>query len=149
MKLLIVEDGQYKSERVVEYLETTFNTFNIDVACSYSSGVKKIVEQKPNLIILDMSLPTFDVNNGQGGGEKRMYGGLDIARQIKRRKIDCCFLFLTQHNSFTENPKLEKLSDIDKVAKESYGDQYLGYIYYEHAGYKWKDELKEVLSKYA
>ena len=149
MKLLIVEDGQYKIERVVEFLESALDDIDISIARSYSSGVKTIVEKKPDLIILDMSLPTFDTPNGQGGGDKRMYGGLDIARQIKRRKVESSFLFLTQHKSFTENPKLEKLSDIDEVAKSTYGDQYLGYIYYEHAGYEWKDKLMEVLRSHA
>ncbi|KPV95327.1 hypothetical protein AN214_02550 [Pseudoalteromonas sp. P1-9] len=149
MKLLIVEDGQYKSERVVEYIETTFDSFEISIACSYSTGVKFIVEERPEIVILDMSLPTFDEVNGQGGGDKRMYGGLDIARQIQRRKINSSFLFLTQHESFTENPKLGKRSDIDRMAKETYAELYLGYIYYEHNGFKWKDELKDILSSYA
>ena len=149
MKLLIVEDGEYKSERVLEYIQSSFEKFEVSVACSYSSGVKAIVQEQPDLVILDMSLPTFDVINGQGGGDKRMYGGLDIARQIKRRKIKSSFLFLTQHKSFTENPKLEKLSDIDVKARSDYGKQYLGYIFYEHAGFDWKDKLREVLNKYA
>lgn len=149
MKLLLVEDGDYKSQRVLEYISSTFATFDVTLACSYSSGVKMLVEIKPDIVILDMSLPTFDAINGQGGGEKRMYGGLDIARQIQRRKVNSPFLFLTQHRDFTENPKLEKLADIDEVAKSMYGDLYLGYIFYEHAGFEWKDKLKEVLKKYA
>ncbi|WMO15694.1 response regulator [Pseudoalteromonas piscicida] len=149
MKILLVEDGDYKSQRVLEYINTTFENIEVLLACSYSSGVKSLVANKPDLVILDMSLPTFDMINGQGGGEKRMYGGLDIARQIQRRKVNSPFVFLTQHRDFTENPKLEKLSDIDEEAKSKYGSLYLGYIFYEHAGFEWKDKLKDVLGKYA
>lgn len=149
MKILLVEDGDYKSQRVLEYINTTFKNIEVLLACSYSSGVKSLVENKPDLVILDMSLPTFDMTNGQGGGEKRMYGGLDIARQIQRRKVNSPFVFLTQHRDFTENPKLEKLSDIDEEAKSKYGSLYLGYIFYEHAGFEWKDKLKDILGNYA
>ncbi|GAB2918231.1 response regulator transcription factor [Rheinheimera gaetbuli] len=149
MNLLLVEDGPYKSDRVQEFILSTFSNFTVSVVRSYSSGVKALVSLNYDLIILDMSLPTFDTINGQGGGDKRMYGGLDIARQIHRRKIDSKFLFLTQHRSFSENPKLEKLADIDHVARDIYGEQYLGYIFYEHAGFDWKDKLKEILDNYA
>lgn len=145
MNILIVEDGLYKSERVQEFINSSFENTCIRVVKSYSSGVKELVENAFELVILDMSLPTFDEVNGQGGGDKRMYGGLDIARQIKRRKINCSFLFLTQHQSFTDNPQLSKLSDIDLKARSEYGKKYLGCIYYEHAGFKWKDELKELI----
>lgn len=145
MNILIVEDGLYKSERVQEFITSTYEHVDMNIASSYSSGVREIVERSYDLVILDMSLPTFDELKGQGGGERRMYGGLDIARQIKRRNVDCSFLFLTQHQSFTENPKLSKLSDIDDKARFEYGEKYLGCVYYEHAGFKWKDQLKELM----
>ena len=147
MNILLVEDGEYKSERVVEFIQERFKNSTVDLCRSYSSAIKNMIKNDYDLTILDMSLPTFD-NNGQSGGEFRAYGGLDIARQIKRRKINVNFLFLTQYKSFTDNPALGGLEDIDKIAKEEYKDKYLGCIFYEHAGFEWKDELGEVIKRY-
>lgn len=146
MKILIVEDGEYKVDRVSNFIKDNFENSECKVARSYSSANKEIVESTYDLIILDMSLPTFDKINGTGGGEFRDYGGMDIARQIKRRKIKSDFIFLTQHESFDKN---ETIEDIHNKSLKTYDERYKGSIFYEHSGYEWKEKLERIISNYA
>lgn len=145
MNILLVEDGEYKSERVSEFLNENIINANIDVRGSYSSAAKALLSGKYQIAILDMTLPTFDKSNGSIGGDSKTYGGLDLARFIKRKKINLQFLFLSQYKSFSESAKLSCLDDINNIAKKEYPDLYLGSVFYEHAGFKWKDELLELV----
>lgn len=145
MNILLVEDGEYKSERVSEFLNNNISDALIDVKGSYSSATKAILSSDYTFAILDMTLPTFDKNNGNDGGDSKTYGGLDLARFIKRKKLNLKFLFLSQYNSFNESAKLSSLDDIDDIASTNYPDLYLGSVFYEHAGFKWKDELMELV----
>ncbi|MEZ9128124.1 response regulator [Vibrio splendidus] len=146
MKILIVEDGEYKIDRVRSFIIEHYKSAHCKVSQSYSSAIKMLVENEFSLVILDMSLPTFDKTNGNDGGIFRTYGGLDIARQIKRRKLQCDFVFLTQHESFDDKKTIQ---DIHKQSIESYGDRYKGSIFYEHSGYEWKEKLDKVIKNYA
>ncbi|EGQ7832568.1 response regulator [Vibrio vulnificus] len=146
MKILIVEDGEYKVERVTSFIKDNFPNAECAIARSYSSANNAIVNCRYELIILDMSLPTFDKVNGTEGGEFRDYGGIDIARQIKRRKINSDFVFLTQHESFDDN---ETIEDIHIKSLQNYDERYKGSIFYEHSGYEWKEKLERIISKYA
>ncbi|QHB31808.1 response regulator [Yersinia canariae] len=145
MKIIIVEDNEYKSDRVKEFLLSINNNVTIDIFRSYSSGLKAIVDGFYNLAILDMSLPTFDDDSGSLRGEFRVYGGIDIARKIKRRNISLKFIFLTQYTSFSYDNKSIDLKDVDQSVRDKYPETYAGCIYYEHAGYSWKDELRMVI----
>jgi CheY-like chemotaxis protein len=146
MKILIVEDGEYKVDRVSNFIRDNFKDTTCNVARSYSSANIEIVESTYDLVILDMSLPTFDKVNGTGGGEFRDFGGMDIARQIKRRKIRSDFIFLTQHELFAGK---ETLEDIHEKSLKNYDERYKGSIFYEHSGYEWKEKLERIIKSYA
>ena len=148
MKVLLVEDGKYKSDRVVNFLSQNYNFLDVDTSASYSSALKSLKSKSYDLAILDMSLPTFDNVESQNGGEFRTYVGLDLARQIKRKNVPIKFILLTQYKSLINNPKSDGLSDINSLAEGKYGDSYLGYIFYEHESNKWKEELGKVIEKF-
>lgn len=144
MKVLIVEDSDYKSKRVRDFLnENGFD--DVKICMSFSSGQREILLGTYELLILDMSMPTFDNQNGKSGGDHRHYGGIDLARVVKRKEIGSKFLFLTQHESFKGNPKIKNLYDVDLISKQEFSENYLGCIFYDHVGYAWKEKIRSVL----
>ncbi|MDE1210297.1 hypothetical protein [Vibrio aestuarianus] len=146
LKILLIEDGEYKSKRVMDFLINELEAENVTLKQSYSSAVKELVDVDYDFAIIDMSLPTFDQNSGEISDDFRAFAGLDIARQISRRKISVNFIFLTQYQSLTDDSNSMTTQDIDSLATKKYQEQYLGCIYYEHAGSSWKEELKKVLT---
>ncbi|EJN6958943.1 hypothetical protein [Photobacterium damselae] len=145
LKVLLIEDGEYKSKRVMDFLNEELGVKSVVLKQSYSSAVKELVKGSYDFAIIDMSLPTFDQFPGEVSDDFRAFGGLDIARQIKRRSINLKFVFLTQYQSLTDDNNSMDISDINKFATENYDEKYLGCIYYEHSGSQWKEELKEVI----
>ncbi|MBR9867556.1 MAG: response regulator [Oceanospirillales bacterium] len=148
MKILLIEDGDYKIERVCEYINSLNNSHSITVCKSYSSALQNIVQENFDLAIIDMSLPTFDKSPDEAGGEFRTYGGLDLARQIKRRKINIDFLYLSQYKTFSDSDSSLTINDVNIQAENLCGPSYLGFIYYEHSGYDWKKTLGKTIKDY-
>jgi len=142
-KILLVEDGEYKKKSVVSYLKNELGCESIDIESSYSSAVKALVNKDYDLAIIDMSLPTFDQSQSDISGDFRALAGLDIARQIERRKVQIKFVFLTQYQSLSTEEDSLDLLEITKIATDLYHDKFKGAIYYEHSGSKWKEGIKE------
>ncbi|MEL6116419.1 response regulator [Photobacterium sp. SP02] len=142
-KILLVEDGDYKSKSVLYYLKSDLSCNNVDVVVSYSSAVRSLASGAYELAIIDMSLPTFDQNQDELNNDFRALAGLDIARQISRRNIDVKFVFLTQYESLSTADNSMSLHKINEIAKEKYPDSFKGAIFYEHSGSQWKEKLKE------
>lgn len=66
-KILVVEDDKFLRELLVRKLKT--EGFEISVAVNGEEGIKKIQEQLPQLVLLDLVLPGID--------------GFEILKQIK------------------------------------------------------------------
>lgn len=145
MKILIIEDSDFKINRVKGFLKEEFNDVDLEMSASYNSGLNLLIDNSYDFAIIDMSLPNYDRVNGAPDVEFRTFGGLDLARQIKRRKINIKFIFLTQYNSFTDKGKYADLHGIELETKNNHPENFLGCIYYEHAGYDWKDNLIAVV----
>ena len=78
MRFLIIDDDEFKANCAKNIL----NGHETVVVGSYQSGMKKIVTEAWDGIILDMGFPQFD-----DGTDYEKDKGLDILREMKRRAI--------------------------------------------------------------
>lgn len=149
MNILIVEDDENKLKQVMEYLNNIVGTNNsIIVKKSYQSGIKEILSGNYHFIILDMSLPTFDILPGGNGGRFRSYAGVDILDEIKRNNLSSRSVVLTQFDVFGEGENRTTLKELVNILEESYPENYLGTVYYNASQSNWKEELLQILRKY-
>lgn len=104
MKVLIVEDELSKKENIISLLVENFNNIELVTAMSVRSAK---AELKKNLqfdcIILDMSLPTFDIGKEEFGGRPQGFGGKEVIRQVIRDKKNIPILVVTAYEAFS-NP---------------------------------------------
>ena len=114
MKVLIVEDELSKKENIISLLVENFNDVEIFTAMSVRSAK---AELKKNLdfdcLILDMSLPTFDIGKDEFGGRPQGFGGKEVIRQILRERKNIPILVVTAYEAFS-NPNFmdENTKDI-------------------------------------
>lgn len=66
MKILLVEDDEFKASDIVKILEDSVANATVIRAMSATSAMKAINSETFPLIVLDMSLPTFEMS-GLGG----------------------------------------------------------------------------------
>ena len=82
MNVLLIEDEDPKLEGIQKYLRERHPTFHVTVARSVKSGLAALRIQLPDLLLLDMSLPTFDITESEPGGRPQGFGGIEIVRYL-------------------------------------------------------------------
>lgn len=141
MKILFIEDDKYKRESVITYIKSLNRNTLIDTAASIESGVQMGVDNLYDLILLDMTIPNFDISEGRVGGQSFKNGGEIIVRELLDEDVDFKCAVLTQYETFN-NETIEQISERISMRCE---EKYLGYIKYNKLDEEWKDNLKHLL----
>src|SRR5688572_11886351 len=101
MKILIVEDDENKRNQLINFIKDEFPETDIKTAKSMQSGLRTIINEKFDLVLLDMTMPTFDIDvNEVTGGRPQPYAGREILRQMRRRNLETPVLVITQFDRF-------------------------------------------------
>ncbi len=146
MKIVIIEDNVHKRKKIKSFLDSNYDYPKIKEASSYSSGIEMVEGGTFDFLILDMTLPTYDITSDDGGGNFRVFGGKDILKRLKRKNFLLPFVVVTQYSTFSETTGTKSLEVIKEDISELFPDHCKGVIFYDTTSTAWKDELAEVLS---
>jgi Response regulator containing CheY-like receiver, AAA-type ATPase, and DNA-binding domains len=143
MKILIVEDNKNKLLRLKEYIleMKVEKELNIVEAKSFTSGIRRIIERCWDVIILDMSLPTYDITHRENGGDKKPVAGKEIMKRMIHKNILIPVIIVTQFETFGEN-KIT-LDILNEEFEKNFKQVWKGTIFYE--GDKWQRDLNLIL----
>jgi len=141
MNLLLIEDNDYKSEQLISFLNHEFKEMQIELRKSYHSGLKEIITNivKYDLILLDISMPTYDIQPGEPGGDPIPQAGRNILKDMYLRDIEAKVVVVTMYENFVDGTQLVAL---DKQFQEEFSSNYLGYVYFSPGDSGWKEALK-------
>jgi CheY-like chemotaxis protein len=114
-------------------------------ARSLNSGLKQIARDKFDLIILDMTMPTFDIGSDEEGGRPQAYGGRELLRQIKRRRIETPVIVLTQFDRFGKEPDQRSIEELDTELRRDHQSNYVRSIRYNVAFDAWRKDLVDAI----
>lgn len=140
MRILIVEDNQNKQDNIMKYLQNRFSDASFGFAKSYSSAISKIYEHKWDLLILDMTLPTYDISNSEGGGEKKPEAGKEIMRRMNNRKIFTPTIIITQFDVFGD--RQVSLKSLNEQFRQKYNHIWRGTVSYDKSN--WQSSLDKL-----
>lgn len=145
MKTIIIEDYMTKFNEIKQFFKS--KNIQVEGKHSYLSGLKEIIVNKYDLIILDMSLPNYDIKISERSGKERTYGGLDILHEIKRRKIESKVIIITQFDSFGEIGEKKSLEQLRLEIKSHNFENFKGLIHYDASSNDWEKELGKLLKE--
>jgi CheY-like chemotaxis protein len=143
-----VEDDENKRTQILVFLIERFSSVEVVAAESLQSGLKLIVSDQFDLILLDMTLPTFDIGIDEDGGRPRAYAGREILRQMDRRQIGTPVVVLTQFDKFGEGDDALTLPELDGRLRQAHPKTYQGAIYYSSSVEGWKEELARKITHF-
>lgn len=143
MKILIIEDNKSKLTRIKKFLQEikSIKDLEIEEANSFTSGIRQINKKCWDIIILDMSLPTYDITHRENGGDKKPVAGKEIMKRMLHRNILIPVIIVTQFETFGENKFT--LDVLNAEFEEGYKDIWKGTIFYE--GDNWQGDLARVM----
>lgn len=141
MRILIVEDNSNKLKQIRNLLKSKYKSCEIAEAYAFNSGVKKVFENNWDLIVLDMSLPTYDITHTESGGDKKPVAGKNIMKRMLNRKIYSPVVVITQFETFDDDRI--SLETLNKEFEESFSRIWKGTVYYGKD--EWRTELEQLL----
>ena len=143
MQILLIEDNSNKLKLIKRVLTEIYPESNIEEAYSFNSGVRKVYENKWNLIILDMSLPTYDITHTESGGDKKPVAGKNIMKRMLNRKIIVPVVIITQFETFDDDRI--SLNSLNAEFQDGFKEIWKGTVFYGNDD--WSIDLKEILDK--
>ena len=103
MNILIVEDNHSKLKHVKLFVKQIYPSASIHDALSYTAGLRRIYGENWDLLLLDMSLPVYDIGQQETGGDKKSIAGKEIMKRMVYRKKMIPTIVITQFDTFGED----------------------------------------------
>jgi len=140
-KILIVEDDSHKRDNLVNVVRAVKPDADMSLAHSYRSALSQLLAEPPDLMILDMSLPTFDISGDEAGGRHRTFAGRDILFELRRRNVHVRAIIVTQYQEFGERRSRISLDALTLEMESAFGDVLVCVVHYAASQSSWEDEL--------
>lgn len=146
MKVLLVEDEEHKIDHLTECLSEEFGSDGLTTVKAVRDAVRAVYLNAFDLIILDMSLPTFAVaETSDGGGVAQAVGGVEVLRAMKETDRRCNVVVVTQYHDILINGEQIALKDVPRKIRDRYGINVLGAVLYSYASPAWRATFLSLL----
>jgi ActR/RegA family two-component response regulator len=142
--ILIIEDDSNKSSQIESFIRLILPESKIVTKKSYQSGLREIINTKYDFIILDMSLPTYDIGPNEIGGPFRAFAGLEILNEMVRKNLKMNVVVVTQFEAFGSGNDIITLPQL-KDQLNGYSDIYYGTVFYNATTSTWKEDLEKII----
>ena len=146
-KILFIEDNLIKMEAVLSVVKANYPNIEITTRDSFRSGLRELIGNSYDILLLDMSLPTWDREGVKKQEGFERFGGETIMREMKRKHKLTPTIVITMFSEFGIGNSFIDLVDLDKHLRSEFKDFYKGYVKYSSSEKKWEDELKLALER--
>jgi len=143
---LLVEDEGPKRAHIEGFLKGSVSNLHIKNATSVNSALRALEEKLPDLLLLDMSLPTFDIGVREGGGRPQGFGGIEVMRHMQMASLTCPTVVITGYEAFVRDDGPVDLSKLTLELNEEFPDFMRGVLHFNSTYDEWKKSLTETLS---
>lgn len=145
MTVLVVEDDENKRVQLFQFLEKIIPSEVVIFERSLQGGVSRVRSEDFELIILDMTLPQYDLSPDEPSDDTHIFGGQEFLAQMDRFEIVTPVLVFTQFEVFGKPPNEMNLEDLNHKLSLDYPTIYKGFVYYHASINTWKKELRDKL----
>jgi len=147
MKILLVEDEEPKRKNTLIALKKAVREPVVVEAKSVTSALRELRKSKFDLILLDMSMPTFDVGPGEGGGRPQGFGGIELLRSMDRYQLTVPTVVITAYEQFTSGGTQISLDTLQGTLTSSHPATFKGLVFYNSVVASWAEDLKRKISE--
>ena len=152
MRILLVEDDENKRLQITSFLRERYSSImaSDELICraSYRSGLKACIDENFDLLLLDMTMSTFDHSATEAGGRPRHFAGRDILRELKRRKRLLPTIVCTGFDVIGEGTERRTLAALTDELHDQFKGVFLGTVYYTPSERSWRVDLETILNQF-
>jgi len=147
MKVLVIEDDKFKAEQLCGFVRENLPEADLRCCRSYQSGLLAIEDLQPDIVLLDMVIPNYDLSESEMGFDVRLFGGVDVLREVKREGFECKVVVVTQFEDFGEGEEKTTFRELQVSLAEGYAENYVGAVYYHPTRSDWVPVLQRLVSE--
>lgn len=144
-RVYLVEDDPLKAKVISSFMAEHFPDLDLEFYCSFHSGLKAIESNPPDLVLLDMTLPTYDRAPGEREGRLRPLGGYELLSKIRLRAIKTKVIVITGLISFGDGGQRITFDEINSRCVVEFPDSFMGMVYYQQSDLDWCDDLERLI----
>lgn len=141
MKILVIEDNHSKLKHIKEFLQKNYQESLIHDAMSYTAGLRRLYNEKWDLVLLDMSLPVYDMNIKDSGGDKKPIAGKEIMKRMLHKEIMIPTIIITQFDTFGDRGIT--IESLNEEFSQNLSKIWRGTINYEQS--LWETSLRNII----
>lgn len=146
VNILIADDNCEKAEVIASAVASEFLGCTIEHSRSFNSTMKKLKSTVFDIILLDMSMPTFDDVEGNSSAIKPL-AGRDVLSKLKYRKSPQKVIVVTQFDVFGRMTDTVSLKDLEENLHEQFPTNFLGCVYYDPRSSSWVEQLSKFIKE--
>ena len=140
--ILLVEDEAPKRKHIESLIGEIAPACRQSTARSVNSALDILEADRVDLLLLDMSLPTFDVGERESGGRPQGFGGTEILRHMVMAEISCPTVVITGYEGFTrEGGSTVDLTQLRAELFEEFPTLVRAVLHYNSTYDEWKTVL--------
>ncbi|WP_438482567.1 hypothetical protein [Oleiharenicola lentus] len=146
MKILVIEDSQIKFNLIRGFVAEKYPHATVIRGDSYNSGIIALHEASYDIVLLDMTLSVYDSKHGGIAIEDMTFGGEEILKEARRKKIPAKFIVITQYDAFPRNEKEVSFTELSAELKKEFPSLVLGCVRLDASSTNWKQEISNFLT---
>lgn len=147
MNVLIVEDEDPKLTAILAFVGERFPKWNVSTARSVRSATDHIRTSPPDFLLLDMSLPTFNIAEGEPGGRPQGFGGIEVMRYLEMFELPVPVLVITGYEGFTKEGKSIDLTALSIELARDFPSNFRGAVQFNTVSGEWVHDLARLISQ--
>ena len=146
MKILLIEDMPRKAESIKGVLSSQFPKIELSEESSYHAAIENISEHgnEYDIILLDMSMNTFNVSVEENGGIPEHFAGVRILENLFLNEMDTKVIVISMYHKI-EGKDFKEIGD---ELMEQYPNLYEGFVLFAFDRNDWKLKLINLISSY-
>ncbi len=146
--ILLVEDEAPKRQHIERLVTDLAPDARLSIAKSVTSALDILESDSVDLLLLDMSLPTFDVGEREAGGRPQGFGGTEVLRHMSMAEINCSTVVITGYEGFVrEGGATVDLTQLRAELLEEFPATVRAVLHYNSTFDEWKTVLAANISE--
>lgn len=145
--ILIVEDIETKRLSIEQLVRGIVPVARLHFAASVKSAINVLDRVDFSLILLDMSLPTFDLGKSEAGGTPRPKGGMELFAHLDGSGLKVPVIVVSAYGALEEKGAMVSLDEISERLERDFPSLFIGSVLYDSVYTVWAEELTTLILK--
>lgn len=146
MKILLIEDELAKRELIEQALHALRPDIIISCGRTVQQAIHLLREDKYDLIVLDMSLPSRESRPGGAQPVSQPTGGVEVLLELHYEERTDRVVIVTQYPDIEFDKKLYPLAKAKQLLAKSLTVQIFDVIHFKPREQDWRDQLGKAIS---